>query len=88
MTCNVYYQSGNIDRAPRCFAFMFTNVGDTVANVNGMIIYPATVAGNLGDSRTISGHEGEEYKGIIRLAIDAPAGANPAIEIVQLLYVD
>lgn len=83
-----YSESGQIIRVPGTFAFMFTNIGDTVARVNGMVIFPAAVPGTtLGDSRTVSGHEDELYMGNITLAFD-PGGAAPLVEIVQSFYVD
>lgn len=84
----VYTRSGFIDVVNNCNAFTFVNVGDTIANVNGMIIYPGTVGTNLGDARQIGGNEGEVYIGTIKLAFDFPGGANPAVEITQKFYID
>jgi len=71
-----------------CFAFMFTNLGDTIATVSGMVIFPSTApTTSLGDSRTISGHELEVFAGNITLSFRAPLGASPLVEIVQLYYV-
>jgi len=84
-----YYKTAVVQRVPRCMGFMFTNIGDVIANVNGMVIYPNTVANSLGDSRTIMGHAGEEYKGPINLQFDInTAGTNPNVEIVQMFYVE
>lgn len=84
----VYSESQQVTRAKDTFAFMFTNIGDTPARVNGMVIFPALVPGTtLGDSRTVSGHEDELYLGNITLAFD-PGGANPQVEVVQSFYVD
>lgn len=82
----VYNEGGSIPVVPNCFAFMFTNVGDTTAFVNGMIIYPPAMPGALGDSRSVSGHWGDVYQGTIELRFQAPVGAAPAVEIVQLFY--
>lgn len=72
-----------------CFAYMFTNIGDTTATVNGMVIFPsATPATSLGDSRTIAAHEMEIYTGNITLSFRAPVGVAPNVEIVQLYYID
>lgn len=89
ITVQIYNQAEYVPLAKGCFAFMFTNIGDTIATVNGMVIFPsATPAAALGDSRTISGHEGEIYTGNITLAFLPTVGATaPNVEIVQLYYV-
>lgn len=88
-TVQVYTTNEYVPVSKGCFAYMFTNVGDTIAFVNGMRIFPATnPATTLGDSRTISGHEFDEYVGNITLSFQAPVGAAPAVEIVQLYYID
>jgi len=82
-----YEQSQPIDVVENCFAVMFTNIGDTIARLNGMVIFPsATPATSLGDSRTISGHWLDIFKGNLRLAFDTPGGANPQVEICQFFY--
>lgn len=82
-------QSGFIDVVRGCKGFMFTNIGDTIARVNGMVIFPsAAPATILGDSRSIGGDQDEIYSGNIRVIFDAPAGANPLLEIVQIFYTD
>jgi hypothetical protein len=88
MTVQVYTGNEFVPVARNCFAFMFTNVGDTIATVNGMVIFPsATPATDLGDSRTIAGHQNEIYSGNITLSFRAPLGAAPGVELVQLYYV-
>jgi len=67
---------------------MFTNTGDTIVTVNGMVAYPGTPGTILGDSRSVTMQEGEEYSGLIQVAFAIPLGAAPAVEIVQLYYVD
>jgi len=87
MAVDLYNQSGRITVVDECFAFMFTNVGDTYAEVNGMRIFPsATPLISLGDSRSISGHLMDLFKGTIVLSF-TPGGANPLVEIVQMFYV-
>ena len=87
-TVQVYSANTYIPVAKNCFAFMFTNVGDTIAAVEGMVIFPsATPATALGDSRTIAAHELEVYTGSMNLSFRAPVGAAPAVEVVQLYYV-
>jgi hypothetical protein len=68
---------------------MFTNVGDTAAEVEGMVTFPsATPTTSLGDSRTLAAHELEVYVGNITVSFRAPVGAAPAVEIVQLYYTE
>jgi hypothetical protein len=85
----IYNTPLQVPVAKGCFAYMFTNVGDTNATVNGMIVFPsATPATALGDSRTIAAHENEIYTGNITLAFLPTVGATqPNVEIVQLYYV-
>ena len=88
MDVQVYSENFYIPVAKNCFAFMFTNVGSTTATVNGMLIFPsATPLTALGDSRTISGHDGDIYKGNITLSFRVPIVAIPQVEIVQLYYI-
>lgn len=88
MTVQVYTQNEYIPVANGCFAFMFTNVGDTKADINGMVVNPSTTpATALGDSRSISGHLMDLYKGNMTLRFSAPVGAAPAVEVVQLFYI-
>jgi hypothetical protein len=83
-----YNQSGFIDVIENCNGFTFTNLGDTIAEVNGMVVFPsATPATDLGDSRSIGGNQGEIYSGNIKLSFRAPVGAAPLIEIAQKFFV-
>lgn len=89
ISVQVYNANTYITVAPNCFAFMFTNIGDTTATVKGMVIFPsATPTTALGDSRSISGHKLDIYTGTMDLSFRTPLGASPAIEVVQLYYVD
>ena len=85
-----YDASQQIDVTPGCFAFMFTNLGDVIARVNDMVIFPSlTPLLALGDSRSLSGHLLDFYKGNISLAFEVPtAGVTPLVEIVQVFYVE
>ena len=84
----VYQEATYVPVSKGCFAYMFTNVGDTTAFVNGMVVFPsATPTTSLGDSRTIAAHQLEVYTGNITLSFSAPVGTNPAVEVVQLYYV-
>jgi hypothetical protein len=88
MTGNTYDRSGQIDVVDGCFAFMFTNVGDTNATVNGMVVFPGTPGSVLGDSRSAAGQLLSLYKGNITLAFATPLGAAPLVEIVQLFFLN
>jgi hypothetical protein len=86
----IYTKSQNINVHENCNGFMFTNVGDVIAEVNGMVIFPSpTPLTDLGDSRVIGGNKDELYTGTIKLSFRAPtAGTNPRVEIVQKFYTD
>ncbi len=89
MTVQVYRENTSITVSKGCFAFMFTNVGDTEASVNGLVVFPsATPATVLGDSRTIAAHELEVYTGNLTLSFAAPVGAAPGVEVMQLYYTE
>ncbi len=86
---SIYSLPGSITVQRGCTSFMFTNIGDTIAWVEGMIIFPNLVpATGLGDSRTVSAHELDLYTGNINLRFDTVApGVNPNVEIVQVYYI-
>lgn len=88
ITVQVYSGNAYITVARRCFAFMFTNIGDTIATVKGMVVFPsATPLTALGDSRSLSGHKNDVYTGTMDLSFRAPVGVAPAVEVVQLYYI-
>lgn len=89
MNVQVYTGPQQISVMRGCTSFMFTNLGDVIASVNGMIIFPSlTPATSLGDSRTVSAHVLDTYSGNITLKFDVPtAGTNPRVEIVQIFYI-
>lgn len=88
MNVMFYTTSQTITVMRGCFAFMFTNVGDTIARVNQMRVFPSlTPLTSLGDSRTISGHLLDTYSGNIDLSFDLLPGVTPVVEVVQLYYV-
>lgn len=89
-TVSKYSESQQIDVTPGCFAIMFTNLGDVIARLNDMVIFPsATPLTALGDSRSLSGHFLDLYKGNLSLAFQVPtAGVAPLVEVVQLFYVE
>lgn len=84
------YQAGqhiNVERT--CFAYSATNIGDTIAEINGKRIFPsATPATVVGDSISLSDPAGKLFKGQIKLTFIAPIGAAPNVEITQLYYLD
>lgn len=87
MDVQIYTQAQAIVVTRGCFAFMFTNIGGTIARINQMVVFPSlTPLTSLGDSRTISGHLLDLYMGNIQLSFDNPL-VNPAIEVVQLFYI-
>jgi hypothetical protein len=87
ITVAPYTSSQDVPVVERCNGYTVTNVGDTIAEVNGMVIFPsATPATDLGDSRSVGGNVGEIYRGNIRLLFRQPLGANPAVEIIQKFY--
>lgn len=86
----VYKVSAEVIREEKCFAYMATNVGDTVAYVNSKVLYPALTQPGTGDSKS-SGVQNGKYRGNIVLQFGGPGmaiGANPRVEIVQLCYMD
>lgn len=84
------YQTGQfISKERTCFAFSATNIGDTIADVNGHRLFPsATPLTVVGDSISISAPAGQIYKGQIKLQFVAPIGVAPNVEITQLFYTD
>lgn len=88
MDVKIMYRGGAVIRTAGCFAFMFTNIGDCTAYLNGMVVYPSSdFTTILGDSRSIGAHENELYLGEMNVKFDT-GGANPRLEVVQLFYTD
>lgn len=87
MTVQTYSNSGDIILAKPVNGWMATNLGDTIAEVNGIQLLPGVPGVSRGDSVTIGGNLYEEYLGPIRLAFANPAGAAPLVEIIQKFYV-
>ena len=84
---NVYTQTQRVEVVQSCNSITITNIGDTIATVDGMILYPGTPGTSLGDSRTIGGNQAEIlHKKEIVLQFDVPVGASPKIEIIQKFY--
>lgn len=88
ISVEIVTEAKEVTRVRNCNGIMFTNVGDTIAFVNGMVIFPsATPTTDLGDSRSIGGNEGELYTGNITLVFAQPLGVTPRVEIVQKFYI-
>jgi hypothetical protein len=86
METRIYYKAGQALRDKGTFAFMATNIGDKIAVVNGITLYPGTPGSLLGDSRTVGiAFEGYEYVGNIDIKFTG-AGTAPALELVTLFY--
>lgn len=87
-TVGTYSLPGSITVQRGCFSFMITNVGDRIARLNGMVVFPAAVpTTTLGDSRSVSGHLMDMFSGTLNLSFDAGVGVNPLVEIIQLFYI-
>lgn len=88
LIAQVYTANEYVPVARNCLGFMFTNVGDQTATVNGIVIFPsATPLTALGDSRVIAAHKNDIYMGNINLSFRGAAGLIPGVEIVQLYYI-
>jgi len=87
-TTKIVNLSGDLIREAGCNAIMFTNIGDTICRVNGMVVFPAAAPATLGDSRSFGGHKDEVFTGIIRVQFQQPVGVNPLLEVVQIFYTD
>lgn len=83
---NKYSEAVSATVNRNCSSYQFTNIGDTICEVNGMRIYPGVPGVSLGDSRSISLHHMDVYRGNIEIAFIQPIGAAPLVEIVQLIY--
>lgn len=89
----IIYSLGNagsgVEVPKDCFSIQYTNVGTAIAKVNNQVIYPGVPGTSLGDSRSMSAHEGEVYVGDLVLQFDQPVtGLICAVEIVFLTYCD
>lgn len=68
-----------------CNGFTVVNTGDSIAIVNGFILYPGTVGTSIGDSISFGGNAGEIYMGTIDYSFPTP-GADPQITVSQKVY--
>lgn len=84
-----YSTSQRVNVIKGCNAFAAVNLGDTIAEINGVPIFPsATPATIRGDVFGIAGNENEVYRGNIQLSFRTPLGAAPLVAIVQQFYTD
>lgn len=85
----VFTRSAFIDVVERCNAISITNVGDTAARVDQILLFPsATPATVLGDSASIGGNQNEVLsRQQLQLIFVAPVGAAPAIQVIQKFYI-
>lgn len=82
------YEPLQIIREAGTFALMFTNLGDSIANVNGKVLYPGTVGAIQGDSFSIGiDMQNFEFSGIINVAFSGGSGVQNNLEVVTLFYV-
>lgn len=88
ITTIVVDKSGFFDVVELCNMVMVTNVGNTIVQVNDMVLFPGVLGVSLGDSRTFGGHQNEIYKGIIKVSFLVPVGTSPRLEIVQKFYME
>ena len=73
---------------PRCNAVIIINRGNGVVFINGIPLAPSPLgAGNAGESITLSGNQGEYFRGMLELVF-APGTVTPAAVIVQKFYID
>lgn len=87
MTVEIVTQAKQLDVQKNCFSFMFTNLGNTQAFLNDIVVFPSAGFPNaLGDSRSISGHVLDIYKG--NMTVKFGAGATPRLEVIQLFYLE
>lgn len=87
MSVEIVTQAKQVDLMANCFAFMFTNLGNTTAFLNDIVVFPSAGFPNaIGDSRSISAHLLDLYKG--NLTVKFGPGATPRLEIIQLFYLE
>jgi len=84
----VYTEGKRITVEKNAFAFMFTNVGNDTAQIDNMTFFPSpTPLTDLGDSKSLTAHYQDIYNGRFNLSF-AGVGNAPAMEVVQLYYMD
>ncbi len=90
ITVNNYdqFNQGSIIVEKNCNAVLITNLGDTIATVNGAMLFPSpTPLTDAGDSLTLGGNLGDIFVGQITLAFVQPINAAPRVQIIQQYYI-
>lgn len=83
---NIYAASA-IVRDPGTFAIGFVNLGDSIATVNGKVLFPGTVGAIQGDAFTIGiNMEDFEFSGIVNVAFSGGSGVLNNLEVTTLFY--
>lgn len=83
----LYYSSAQtVEILPHCNCITMTNLGDSIAYVNGKPLYPGTIGSIAGDSLSIGGNEGEIFNSK-RLPISFTGGATNNLEVIQKYYI-
>lgn len=76
-------QNGGVEIDSRCNSLNFVNKGTTVVEVNGIVLNPATVPGQTGESYTVGGNADE----IIRSKVVVNfVGGTGNLLMVQKIY--
>lgn len=87
LAVNEYYKGGDIPIQRDCNAVAIMNVGDTVAFLNGIPVFPSTAPATIrGDVFQFAGEELEAFEGNLTLKFQAPVGAAPKVVIIQQFY--
>lgn len=92
MDASDYNGSKQIIVQEGAFAITISNVGDTMARINGLLLYPSsTPLLTRGDSLTFGAHQLDIYKGTLNLSFDVapsayPIGTAPHVQVIQLFY--
>jgi hypothetical protein len=87
-----YTASANVIVQEGAFAVSVINIGDTMARINGILLFPSTTPLlSRGDSFVFGAHKFEVYKGNLTLSFDVagsvfPVGVAPHVQIIQEFY--
>jgi len=82
-------KGGNIFLQRDCNSFAIINIGDTLAFLNGVPVFPSSAPATIrGDTFELNGEELESYEGNLTLKFNAPLGANPKVVILQQYYTE
>lgn len=81
----VYSQNGLVTLDLTCNGINFVNIGDTVAEVNGIPLSPPAAGERVGDSYSVGGNRGEILQGRIMINFATNAGR---LLVVQKYYLE